>query len=220
MPDYYYELMADGRIVGLMDLDSRYAQTAEGIAQLLRDKHLLAFKLVKASLGVGFYRAEYKDGMYWLNDESMDLNAFVAKLKTLKSYLVTEYLLPHPEFAKLCDKSVGCLRFLLGRKLNGDIIDIYSFIRFGTAKSGFVENYAAGGVLAILRDGKYTEGNILDMDAMKNIRIQNHPDTGLPLQGEIPHWSEIKQFTIVHIFQSLKVIPIKPIFIPFSFFTT
>ena len=193
MPDYYYELMADGRIVGLMDLDSRYAQTAEGIAQLLRDKHLLAFKLVKASLGVGFYRAEYKDGMYWLNDESMDLNAFVAKLKTLKSYLVTEYLLPHPEFAKLCDKSVGCLRFLLGRKLNGDIIDIYSFIRFGTAKSGFVENYAAGGVLAILRDGKYTEGNILDMDAMKNIRIQNHPDTGLPLQGEIPHWSEIKQ---------------------------
>ena len=31
------------------------------------------------------------------------------------------------------------------------------------------------------------------MDAMKNIRIQNHPDTSLPLQGEIPHWSEIKQ---------------------------
>ena len=95
MPDYYYELMADGRIVSLMDLDCQYAQTVEGIAQLLRDKHLLAFKLVKASLGVGFYRAEYKDGVYWLNDESMDLNAFVAKLKTLKGYLVTEYLLPH-----------------------------------------------------------------------------------------------------------------------------
>ena len=104
MPDYYYELMADGRIVGLMDLDLRYVRTAEGIVQLLRDKHLLAFKLVKASLGVGFYHAEYKDGKYWLNDESMDLKAFIAKLKTLKSYLVTEYLLPHPEFAKLCDK--------------------------------------------------------------------------------------------------------------------
>lgn len=193
MPDYYYELMADGRIVGLMDLDSRYAQTAEGIAQLLRDKHLLAFKLVKASLGVGFYRAEYKDGMYWLNDESMDLNAFVAKLKTLKSYLVTEYLLPHSEIAKLCSNSVGCLRYIIGRKLNSDKIDVYSFMRFGTKKSKFVENYNAGGVLAVINDGKYTEGNILDMKTMKNIRIQNHPDTGLPLQGEIPHWSEIKQ---------------------------
>lgn len=193
MPDYYYELMADGRIVGLMDLDSRYAQTAEGIAQLLRDKHLLAFKLVKASLGVGFYRAEYKDGMYWLNDESMDLNAFVAKLKTLKGYLITEYLLPHPEFAKLCDKSVGCLRYIIGRRLNGEKMDIYSFMRFGTKKSKFVENYNSGGVLAIIHDGRYTEGNVLDMKNMKNVRIQKHPDTGVLLNGEIPHWQKVKQ---------------------------
>lgn len=193
MPDYYYELMADGRIVGLMDLDKQYVQKVEGIAQLLHDKHLLAFKLVKASLGVGFYRAEYKDGKYWLNEESMDLRSFIAKLKTLKGYLVTEYLLPHPEFAKLCSKSVGCLRYIIGRKLNGDKIDVYSFMRFGTKKSKFVENYNSGGVLAIINEGKYIEGNILDMKNMKNIRIQKHPDTGIPLQGEIPHWAEIKK---------------------------
>lgn len=193
MPNYYYEIMADGRVVGLMDLDDKYDNTVEGIAELLREKKFLAFKLVKASLGVGFYRAEFGGGKFILNDESMDESAFIAKLKTFKGYLVTEYLQPHPEFAKLCEKSVGCLRFLLGRKLNGDIIDIYSFIRFGTVKSGFVENYAAGGVLAILRDGKYSEGNILDINNMKNIKIQNHPDTNLPLQGAIPHWSEIKQ---------------------------
>lgn len=128
-----------------------------------------------------------------LNDESMDESAFIAKLKTLKGYLVTEYLLPHPEFAKLCDKSVGCLRYIIGRTLNGEITDIYSFMRFGTKKSKFVENYNSGGVLAIIHDGKYTEGNILDMKNMKNIRIKKHPDTGAPLQGEIPHWAEIKQ---------------------------
>lgn len=192
MPDYYYELMADGRIVGLMDLDSKYDNTVESIAQLLRDKHLLAFKLVKASLGVGFYRAEYKDGMYLMNGEEMDLNSFLKKVKSMIGYLVTEYLLPHPEFAKLCDKSVGCLRFLIGRKLDGSLVDIFSFIRFGTVKSGFVENYAAGGVLAILKNGVYSYGNILDMATEKNVVIDEHPDTGQPLRGTIPHWDEVK----------------------------
>ena len=197
MPDYYYEVMTDGRIIGLMDLDRHYAQSVDGIAQLLRDRHLLAFKLVKSSLGVGFYRAEYKNDRYWLNEESMDFSSFIAKLKTLRGYLVTEYLLPHPEFAKLCSKSVGCLRYIIGRKLNGEIFDIYSFMRFGTKKSKFVENYNSGGVLAIIHNGEYTEGNVLDVRHMRNVRIQNHPDTGIPLKGEIPHWLEIKRAAIV-----------------------
>ena len=193
MPDYYYQLMDDGRIVGLMDLPSEYGATVDGIARLLRDKRLLAFKLMKASLGVGFYRVEYKDGKYWMNDEQLDLLQFVNRLKELRGYLVTEYLLPHPEFAKFCDKSVGCLRFLLGRKLNGEIIDIYSFMRFGTARSKFVENYAAGGVLAIVHDGKYSNGNIFDFSTLKNIKIDVHPDTGVPIKGEIPYWENVKK---------------------------
>ena len=62
MPDYYYELMTDGRVVGLIDLETQYGKSTDGIVSLLRDKGLLAFKLVKGSLGVGFYRAEYKEG--------------------------------------------------------------------------------------------------------------------------------------------------------------
>lgn len=193
MPDYYYELMSDGRIVGLMDLPTSYTLSVEGIASLLRDKHLLAFKLIKASLGVGFYRVEYKDGDYWMNDERMDLEAFKEKLTSLRGYLITEFLLPHPEIAQLCSRSTGCLRYIVGRKLNGDLIDIYSFMRFGTARSNFVENYNSGGVLAILRDGHYTEGNVLDPQTHQNKRITRHPDNGIALNGTIPHWDEIKQ---------------------------
>lgn len=193
MPDYYYELMEDGRIVGLMNLDNQYEWSTEGIVQLLRDKRLLAFKLVKASLGVGFYRVEYCSGQYYLNDEKMSLNDFLKRLKTLKGYLITEYLLPHSEISKLCSQSVGCLRYIIGRKFNGELIDIYSFMRFGTKQSKFVENYNSGGVLTIIHDGKFTDGNILDKDTMKNIIITKHPDTGLPLRGEIPHWNEIKK---------------------------
>lgn len=85
------------------------------------------------------------------------------------------------------------LSYIVCRKLNGEIFDIYSFMRFGTKKSKFVENYNSGGVLAIIHKGEYTEGNVLDVRHMWNVRIQNHPDTGIPLQGEIPHWLEIKR---------------------------
>jgi len=193
MPNYYYELLLDGRIIGLMDLPKGYGSTAHDVARLLRDKHLLAFKLVKGSLGAGFYRAKYEGGLYWLNEESMDESSFVQRVESLKGYLVTEYLLPHPEIAKLCSQSVGCLRYIVGRKLNGDLIDIYSFMRFGTQRSKFVENYNAGGVLAIIRDGRYSEGNVIDMGTLDNIVITKHPDTGVSLQGEIPQWEEIKQ---------------------------
>lgn len=197
MPDYYYQLMGDGRIVGLMDLPSDYSTTVDGIARLLRAKRLLAFKLMKASLGVGFYRVEYKDGKYWMNDEQLDLQQFVNRLRKLRGYLITEYLLPHPKMAKLCSKSVGCLRYIIGRKLNGEVVDIYSFMRFGTEKSKFVENYNSGGVLTVIHDGKYVGGNILDMATMKNIKIKNHPDTDAILDGDIPHWDEIK--TAAHV---------------------
>ena len=111
MPDYCYEVMTDGRIISIMDLGRHYVQSVDGIAQLLRDGHLLAFKFVKSSLGVAFNRAEYKNDRYWINEESMDFSSFIAKLKTLRGYLVTEYLLLHPEFAKWCSKSVGCLSY-------------------------------------------------------------------------------------------------------------
>lgn len=192
MPNYYYELMTDGRVVGLMDLETKYGKSIDGIVSLLRDKGLLAFKLVKGSLGVGFYRAEYKEGKYWMNDEDLDLAGFKDRLSNLRGYLVTEYLLPHPEFSKLCSKSVGCLRYIVGRRLNGDLADVYSFIRFGTTRSKFVENYNSGGVLAIIHDGRYDNGNILDFSTNQNKVVIHHPDTHVPLKGFIPHWEEIK----------------------------
>lgn len=128
-----------------------------------------------------------------MNDEVLDLAAFKNKVSGLKGYLVTEYLLPNSKFSKLCDKSVGCLRYIVGRNRKGEIVDIYSIMRFGTARSKFVENYNSGGVLAVIRDGQYTEGNVLDQETYRNKQISKHPDTGILLQGKIPHWDEIKQ---------------------------
>lgn len=192
MPDYYFQLDEGGSVLPLMDVAPEYANRGiEGIIDLLKFKGVLAFKLVKSSLGVGFYKVEYKDGAFYMNQVAMDAATFQQKLSSLRGYLVTEFLFPHPDIAKLCNQSVGCLRYLIGRRLDGELVDIYSFMRFGTKKSGFVENYNAGGVLAIIHDGKYEYGNVLDMERNVNRNIHNHPDTGVALQGSIPHWNEI-----------------------------
>lgn len=192
MPDYYFHIMENGNIVPLMDLNkSKLYFGFEDVAVLLEEKKALAFKLLKGSLGKGFYKATYTNGFYTLNEESFTREQFIAKISTLRNYLVTEFLFPHAEFAKLCSNSAGCLRFVVGRRLDGSLIDIYSFVRFGTSSSKFVENYNAGGLLALIKDGKYKGGNMLDLDKCINVVVENHPDNNVKIEGEIPYWSEV-----------------------------
>ena len=192
MPDYYYMIDESGLILPLVDVKhEKNSCDVDDIVQLLIREKKLAFKLLKGSLGTGFYKAEYNGSMFFLNGENLTYDEFVARVKLLKGYLVIEYLLPHSEFVKFCDKSVGCIRYVIGRNLSGNLQEIYSFIRFGTKKTGFVENYNAGGILAIVKNGNYEKGNILDFNTNKNVIITHHPDTGVEIKGRIPLWNEI-----------------------------
>ena len=192
MPDYYFQIKSNGCILSLMDCTDGY-RGLEGIVRLLQEKKTLAFKLIKASLGLGFYKAEYtEDKKYLLNGEEYDEDSFVEKIKGLRGYLVTEYLKPHEAFKKYCDKSVGCLRYIVGRSKEGEIVDIYSFMRLGTKRSRFVENYNSGGVLVIVdSEGQYSFGNVIDYDRYCNVRVDKHPDNGIELKGQIPFWDNI-----------------------------
>ena len=130
-------------------------------------------------------------GKYYLNNQGYSKDEFCAKVESLSGYLVTELLLPHPEIAKYCNKSVGCLRYIIGRNNNQQVQDIYSFMRFGTAKSNFVENFNAGGVLVIVKDGLYNGGYVLDFEKFKKCEVFTHPDNNIPLVGSIPLWEEV-----------------------------
>lgn len=192
MPDYYFQIESNGAILPLMDCAAGY-RGLEGIIKLLQEQKTLALKLIKGCLGHGFYKAEYTaDKKYLLNGEEYDEERFVETIKGLRGYLVTEYLKPHESFKKYCDKSVGCLRYIVGRGKKGDIIDIYSFMRLGTKKSRFVENYNSGGVLVIVNsEGQYSFGNVIDFDRYCNVRIDKHPDNDIELKGQIPYWTDV-----------------------------
>ena len=192
LPEYYYQIDGEGNVLCLMDCpDRKNSADAHDVAALLEKKGVLAIKLIVGSIGVGFYKGEFKDGYYYLNGEKLDLDGFCQKIGSLRNYLIIEYLRPHKELAEYCPSTVNCIRYLIGR-INGQMEMIKGYIRFGTKQSRFVENYNAGGVLCYLdEEGQFTEGNIIDAQNHKNCIIDHHPDTGKELKGKIPMWDEI-----------------------------
>lgn len=192
MPEYYFQIDSKGHILPLMDYETdKSLSSTKEVVKLLREKSELAIKLVAGSIGEGFYKAEYKNGEYFLNGEVLSEADFCSRLSTLRDYLIVEYLHPHEKLAKFCPDTVNCIRYLLGR-IDGKMVMLKGYIRFGTKASGFVENYNAGGVLCYLDDhGQFSGGNVIDIEKGKNMTITVHPDSGVELIGQIPHWNEI-----------------------------
>lgn len=192
MPKYYFQISAEGHILPLMDYetDKSFCDVGE-VAKLLREKSELAIKLIAGSIGEGFYKAEYQKGEYLLNGEVLSEADFCTRLSGLRDYLIIEYLHPNEDLARFCPDTVNCIRYLLGR-VDGKMVMLRGFIRFGTKASHFVENYNAGGVLCYLNDnGYFSGGNVIDEKTGKNMIITHHPDSGAELTGRIPLWDEI-----------------------------
>ena len=169
------------------------AASIDDVIARLHENGELAVKRLAGSLGEGFYKAAYCDGKYKLNAEELDREGFQNRLLELKGYLITEYLRPHMAMSPFSANTANTIRYLIAR--DGDEWRmVKSYIRFGTKRSGFVENYAAGGVLCFISDdGVFVNGNIYDFASGDNKIIYNHPDTGAELKGSIPLWTELVQ---------------------------
>lgn len=191
MPRYYYEIDEKGAIIPLMDCPQG-ARTIESIIKTLQEEGCLAIKLIAGSIGEGFIKAEFITGKYFLNGKEFSELDFIQKITSLRNYLITEYFRPHQDLSKFCPNTCNAIRYLIGRMPDGSMKMLKSFIRFGTIKSGFVENYNAGGVLCYIdENGEFNEGNIANLDARLNLKISQHPDTKEKLEGRIPLWDKI-----------------------------
>lgn len=195
MPEYYYQVDDTGTILRLMDnphMGGGGICSPNDVANLLREKGCLAIKLMSGSIGEGFLKGEYSDGKYYLNGQETTGEGFCQKIKSLRNYLIIEYLKPHREISEYCSETCNAIRYLIGRMPDGEIKLLKAFIRYGTEKSGFVENYNAGGVLCYIdKNGNFEKGNIIDSIKKVNCIVEEHPDSKKKLFGKIPHWEDI-----------------------------
>lgn len=197
LPRYYYHLY-DGEILRLPDCPENTGQTIDDIINLLKKEKALAVKLLASCQGQGFIKLGFDDGRFLVNYEEVQLE----KLKTsiqewLKvgngGYLITEYLHPCRELSQFWKDTPNGIRISVIRNPHGTPTISGAYIRFGTQKTGFVDNANAGGVSCQidLNDGRFFNGVRYEGRFLHECRY--HPDTGDLLEGIIPNWSLIKE---------------------------
>ena len=196
MPDYYYLIDEQGVIRPMMDAGGLSRNPAvDDVVALLKENGKLALKLITGSIGKGFYKAEYKDGEFYVNDKQMSRDDFETFVGSLRNYIVSEYLTTHPYLSTFWPDTANTLRYLVG-SVNGEWRLIKSYIRFGSKKSGVVENFNAGGVLSYIdENGHFRGGYVMGKKGRQSysVAIDRHPDTNQVLDGDIPCWDEIRK---------------------------
>ena len=196
MPEYYYIIDEYSNVRPLMDSKTEEAAAgSDDILNLLREKKALALKMVTGSVGKGFYKLEYDKKGVLVNGNPMSADEFGCFIQKLKNYVVCEYLNPNRALAEFWPYTANTMRYLAGQ-VNGEWRMLSSFIRFGSKKSGVVENYNRGGILCYVdENGRFDGGYELVKSGKKmhSRHIELHPDTKKKLTGTIPCWNEVQK---------------------------
>ena len=195
LPKYYFDLRG-GSIHRLMDGSAEYSADLAGILRLLVREKRLALKQVMGAGGVGFYKLEADHGAFLVNETRMTGEELTAFLSTLSGYVVTEYLYPHPALRTIFPNTINSVRLSVLHEAGCEPAFVGAFAKFGTARSGAVDNVVAGGVFCgvriedgtLFRSGRYEHSLFVPMPV--------HPDTGVPIQGTLPYWDAIKRKTL------------------------
>lgn len=197
LPKYYFQI-EDGEILKLPDCPNGIDPNVEGILDLFKlpgGEGNLALKPLAGSLGKGFYKLTCKDTMFFTNDKKTRLNEIKNLLKSLKGYLVTEYIMAHKEIRKIYEATPNTLRVQLIRDNNNPKIT-GACMRFGTSQSGLLETTAAGVIYANvgLSDGFIHEPKRVVNNLLENLHL--HPDSKEILEIMLPHWEIIKEIVL------------------------
>ena len=174
-PKYYYHVSVrngEKRIIPLMDLPDYCDNNLSSIFELVKREGMLACKPQRGSQGQGFYKFSYHEGKYYLNHEEATKQQVLDILENPESqYLITEYIQQHP---------------VIGN----------AYMRFGSEKTGAVDNMGAGGmfVQVDMETGRFYNGKIITENSI--LPCSKHPDTGEVIEGYLPNWDIIKKGVI------------------------
>ena len=199
-PDYYYfTSLKDGenRVIPLMDLPAGFEASYSGIVAFAKKKKTLALKPDEGSHGEGFYKLTWDGESFALNDAIASEEAVISVLQNpANQYLVTEYIDMHPQLKRIYSESVNTIRVTVFKE-DGRTPEIgNAYMRIGSSRTGFVDNVAAGGVVAAvdIESGRFGNAKILDGINQGNlIDCPIHPDTSVEIRGVIPNWEYAKE---------------------------
>jgi len=178
----------------MMDCPEGYGNTYEDIRRLIEEKGVLALKPDEGSHGDGFYKLSYEQGRYYLNHQESRWQDVLHILQDVKNqYLITEYIDMHKDIKAIYDGAVNTIRMIVFKK-DGKTPRIgNAYMRFGSKRTGAVDNMGAGGMFAKvdIDTGRFYDAKIIEDNQIRPCLY--HPDTGVKIEGYLPHWEQTKQ---------------------------
>lgn len=192
LPKHYFAVK-NNRWIDLNGPASTKDVIFHSIITMLREGQKLALKRVDGARGEGFYKIEKidSDDKYFVNKELLDEHSLLQFLGKLEDYIITEFLEPHEILRAIFPHAINSVRLISvfddcdGPQITG------AFIRFGTHRSGVIDGVVAGGVACgvDIKNGTIFTPTIYQ--SFKPVIIQNHPDTGAKIEGQVPDWAEV-----------------------------
>ena len=195
-PEYYYHIICkngNNKVISMMDLPEGYTNEFEDIFRLVQEKGVLALKPDEGSHGDGFYKFTYENGKYQLNYRDATKQQVLDILEDINNqYLVTEYINMCDELKRVYDGSVNTVRMIVFKKDGKNPQVGNAYVRFGSKKTGAVDNVGAGGMTARIdvETGRFHDAKIVLHNSIEDCPL--HPDTGVPIEGYLPHWEQVK----------------------------
>lgn len=206
-PEYYYHIRNSNSgnvVIKMMDCPEDRGRDYEDILALAREKGELALKPDTGSHGNGFCRLTYDGDKYYLNFKEASPKEIISMLDDeANQYLVTEFISNHPQFKKIYEGAVNTIRLLVFKDENGNPQIGNAYMRFGSSKTGTVDNMGAGGIFAELdiESGRYHDAKIITHNSI--IPCEKHPDTNVIIEGIVPHWEDVKN-TVLAVARDIK----------------
>lgn len=187
----YYFMLRKGKVTGLHNVDFNKEYSIDDVIELLTSSGVLALKMEAASLAIGFYKVEYKNEQFFVNNKEMSRSDIKSFLSELDNYLVMEYITAHNDIRKYYGGATGVLRVMVINE--GKPIIANAYIRVGSTTSGVID--AKNGCVISVVDvetGEYGKESFIE-NGSEFDKIDVHPDSNIPFAGIIPKWDFVKQ---------------------------
>ncbi len=196
-PEYYYHISlknGNNKVVSMMDLPEGYTNTYDDIFRLVKEKRSLALKPDEGSHGDGFYKLTFDGSDYYLNHNKATEQDVLNILQDVKNqYIITEYIDMHPELKRIYSGAVNTIRMIVFKKDGVNPVIGNAYMRFGSKRTGAVDNMGAGGMFAKIdiETGRFYDAKIIEANEIKPCLY--HPDTKVKIEGYLPNWEKVKQ---------------------------
>ncbi len=196
LPEYFYHLV-DGEVIRLLDCPESSGNSMEDIITLLMNYKALAVKPLAGTSGEGFVKLSHGSEGFKYNQNPTTVKVLLEKFSEWKRQnglgtLITEFIQPHHQLAKIWPESTNSIRLSVIRRKHRKAEIINAMIRFGASVGGLIDNIGPGGFSIIdLESGRFFDSKIVKND--KLFKCTFHPDTNEPLSGIIPHWDLVKE---------------------------